>query len=67
MLNISIDPAIYPLLFFHCLMGGIAALVAKQKGYNYWLWLILGFIGGTFTFIGIIVMKDKEKESEAEK
>ena len=63
MFDLSIDPAIYALLFFHCFIGGIAALVAKQKGYNYWLWLTLGFIGGTFAFIGIIMMKDSRKRS----
>lgn len=62
MLNILIDPVIYPLLFFHCLIGGIATLIAKQKGYDYWLWLTLGLIGGTFAFVGILTMKDKKKE-----
>lgn len=65
MLDISLAPAFYPLLIFHCLIGAIAALVAKQKGYNFLLWLILGFIGGTFAFMGIIVMKDKTKEPDA--
>lgn len=64
MLNLSIDPAFYPLLFFHCLIGGIAALAAKQKGYNFWLWLPIGFIGGMVAFMGIIVMKDKSKEAD---
>ncbi len=62
MSNLSVDPALYSLLFFHCLIGGIAALVAKQKGYNFWLWLTLGFIGGTFAFVGIIVMNNKEPD-----
>ena len=64
MLSLSTDPAFYSLLFFHCLIGGIGALVAKQKGYNYWLWLLIGFIGGTFAFMGIIFMKDKNKEAD---
>ena len=67
MLNLSIDPAVYTLLFFHCLMGGIAALVAKQKGYNYWLWLTFGFIGGTVAFIVILMMKKKEEEADTAK
>ena len=62
MSNLSVDPALYSLLFFHCLIGGIAALVAKQKGYNFWLWLTLGFIGGTFAFVIIIVMNKKEPD-----
>ena len=67
MLNLSLDPVIYPFLFFHFLIGGIAALIARQKGYNYWLWLTLGFIGGTFTFVGIIAMKDREKKPDLKK
>ncbi len=63
MSNLLVNPALYPLLFFHCLIGGIAALVAKQKGYNFWLWLTLGFIGGTFAFVGIIVMNKKEPDA----
>ena len=63
MSNLSVDPALYSLLFFHCLVGGIAALVAKQKGYSFWLWLTLGFIGGTFAFVGIIVMNKKEPDA----
>lgn len=38
------------LLFLHCLMGGVAALVARQKGYNYSRWLMIGLIGGTPAF-----------------
>jgi 4-amino-4-deoxy-L-arabinose transferase-like glycosyltransferase len=67
MTNLLLDPAVYPLLTFHCLIGGIAALVAKQKGYNFWLWLILGIIGGTFAFMGIILMNNKEQEPDATK
>jgi hypothetical protein len=61
MSTLSIDPAVYPLLFFHCLIGGIAALVAKQKGYNFWLWFIIGLIGGTFAFMWIIFSKTQEQ------
>lgn len=57
MSNLSIDPAIYPFLFFHCLIGGIATLVAKQKGYNYWQWLAIGMVGGTFAFMWILFSK----------
>ena len=35
------------LMFVHCLNGSIAALVAKQKGRNFNLWLVGGLIGGT--------------------
>lgn len=67
MSNLSLDPALFALLFFHCLIGGIAALVAKQKGYNFWLWLTIGIIGGTFAFVGILVMDDKNEKADAAK
>ncbi|MGB3534187.1 MAG: hypothetical protein WBA13_11785 [Microcoleaceae cyanobacterium] len=38
------------LLFLHCLIGSMAALIARQKGYRYNRWLALGLIGGTPIF-----------------
>ncbi len=35
------------LAFLHCLIGAIAALVARQKGYHYGQWLLFGLIGGS--------------------
>jgi hypothetical protein len=60
MSNFYLDPAFYPLLFFHCSIGAIATLIAKQKGYNQWIWLIFGLIGGTFAFMTILLMKDRD-------
>ena len=60
MSDLPIDPAFYPLLLFHCFIGGIAAILAKQKGYSLWLWLILGFIGGTASLMAALLMKEKE-------
>jgi hypothetical protein len=62
MSNLYLDPAFYPLLFFHCSIGGIATLIAKQKGYNQWLWLLFGLIGGTVAFMVIISMKAKDSQ-----
>jgi uncharacterized membrane protein len=45
------------LLFFHCLIGSIAALIARQKGYRYNRWLALGLIGGTPIFIIALWLK----------
>jgi uncharacterized membrane protein len=36
--------------FLHCLIGSIAALIARQKGYDYHRWLLFGLIGGTAVF-----------------
>ena len=38
---------VFLLAFLHCLIGGIAALVARQKGYNFRRWLLYGLIGGS--------------------
>jgi hypothetical protein len=61
MSNFYLDPAFYPLLLFHCSIGAIATLIAKQKGYNQWLWLIFGLIGGTFAFMTILLMKKRDR------
>lgn len=61
--DIPIDPAVYPLLIFHCFIGGIATILAKQKGYSLWLWLILGFIGGTASLMAALLIKEKNTVS----
>ena len=61
MLNLQIDPGLALfLLFFHCLIGGIAALIAKQKGRSYGRWLILGLIGGTVVLIAALFLKSED-------
>ncbi|MEB3280633.1 MAG: hypothetical protein VKK42_17105 [Lyngbya sp.] len=58
MFNFEIDPGLTLfLLFFHCLMGGIAALIAKQKGRRFNRWLIIGLIGGTPVFFTALWIK----------
>lgn len=61
MLNFQIDLGLSLfLLFFHCLIGGIAALIAKQKGRSYSRWIMLGLIGGTVAFIAALFLKPEE-------
>ncbi|MBO0349092.1 hypothetical protein J0895_08245 [Phormidium pseudopriestleyi FRX01] len=56
-------PANLPILYFlavgHCIMGLLAARVAKRKGYNLSLWLIWGLIGGTVAFVTASRLKPK--------
>ncbi|MGL5081577.1 MAG: hypothetical protein ACRC8A_08825 [Microcoleaceae cyanobacterium] len=60
MLNWPIDPNVYGLLLFlHCLIGSVGALVAKQRGYDFKLWLFLGLFGGTAAFVVSLVLKPK--------
>jgi hypothetical protein len=49
------------LFFFHCLIGGIATLVAVNKGYQRGNWLILGLLGGTLTFFIALSLEKKPK------
>lgn len=58
--DLPIDPAVYPLLIFHCFIGGIATILAKQKGHNVWLWLLLGFIGGTASLMAALLIEEKK-------
>ncbi|MGF1493429.1 MAG: hypothetical protein ACFBSC_13435 [Microcoleaceae cyanobacterium] len=67
MFSWPIDPAVYALLIFlHCLLGGIAALVAKQRGYNFKLWLLLGLFGGTAALVVSFTLKPQKLEVEEE-
>ena len=52
------------LMFLHCLNGSIAALVAKQKGRNFKLWLIGGLIGGTAALFAAFWMPPLSENSE---
>lgn len=59
MSTLPIDPTLYLLLNLHCLMGGIAAVVAAKKGYGLGQWLVWGLVGGTGTLIVAVVMPPK--------
>ncbi len=60
MADFPIDPTFYWLLTFHCLIGIVAAVIARRKGRSLSLWLILGLIGGTAALIAALLMKEKE-------
>ena len=59
--NLPLDPTLYLLLNLHCLLGGIAAVVAARKGYSLVRWLLWGLLGGTGALIVSVVMQRKAK------
>jgi hypothetical protein len=59
MRELPFDPTLYWLFNFHCLIGGIAAVIANRKGYALIPWLLWGLIGGTFTFIVALRLQAK--------
>lgn len=61
MSELPINPVLYLLFNLHCLMGGIAAVVAARKGYSLGLWLLLGLVGGTAALVVAIFIKPKEQ------
>jgi hypothetical protein len=60
MSDLPIDPTLYLLLNVHCLLGGIAAVIAARKGRSLGLWLILGLVCGVAAFITALLMKSKK-------
>lgn len=60
MTDLPINPILYLMLNLHCLIGGIAAVIARRQGRNLGVWLIIGLIGGTFALIAVLLMKDKK-------
>jgi len=53
---------LYFLLFLHCLIGSLGALIAANKGYNRLIWLLLGLLGGTFTLVVTLTLDQKPKK-----
>ncbi|MEB3337621.1 MAG: hypothetical protein VKJ46_09175 [Leptolyngbyaceae bacterium] len=41
----------------HCVIGGVAAIVAQRKGFPLRQWIILGQIGGTVALIAALWKK----------
>ena len=60
MSNLPINSTLYLLLNLHCLLGGVAAVVAARKGYRLGRWLLWGLLGGTGALIVSVVMPRKE-------
>jgi O-antigen ligase len=59
-MSLPIDSNLYLLLNLHCLLGGIAAVIAWRKGHSLGLWLLLGLVCGIAAFIVALLMKRKE-------
>lgn len=57
MTDLPIDSTLYVLLNLHCLLGGIAAVIAARKGRRLSVWLLVGLIGGTAALIAAILLK----------
>ncbi|KGF73584.1 hypothetical protein DO97_19120 [Neosynechococcus sphagnicola sy1] len=57
MSDLPIDATLYLLLNLHCLLGGIAAIIAQRKGRHLGRWLILGLVGGTLALVAAIALK----------
>lgn len=57
MSHLPVDPALYIMLNLHCLIGGIAAVVAWRKGYPLGTWMIWGLIGGTIALVYALLAK----------
>ena len=53
----------YLLGLLHCLIGLIAAIIAKNKGYKFPRWLIFGLIGGTPILILALSKKNLIEDS----
>ncbi|MEB3828672.1 hypothetical protein [Phormidium sp. CCY1219] len=44
-------PLFWAMMVLHCIIGTLAAFLAKRKGFNFKWWLAIGLIGGTFAFV----------------
>jgi hypothetical protein len=62
MSNLPFNPTLYLLFNLHCLLGGMAAVVAARKGYSLGRWLIWGLFGGTGALIVSVVMQRQAKQ-----
>ena len=61
MSELPFDPTLYWLFNFHCLIGGIAAVVSNRKGYALVPWLFWGLLGGTLALIVALRLKPRPK------
>jgi hypothetical protein len=59
--TLPIPMALYLALNLHCLIGGIAAVVAARKGRRLVPWLLIGLVGGTVALVAAIALKPLPK------
>jgi hypothetical protein len=59
MIEFPLVPVLF-LAIFHCIMGGLATVVAVRKGRSLNLWLLFGLIGGTVALVAAIALKPLE-------
>ncbi|MBE9126844.1 hypothetical protein IQ257_10665 [Coleofasciculus sp. LEGE 07092] len=57
MLDLPIEPNLYLLFGAHCIIGAIAAIVARRKGLNFRNWVVFGLIGGTAALVAALMAK----------
>ena len=56
--NFDLDPNfVFWLTVLHCSIGFSATAVAVRKGHNFFLWLLLGLLGGTIGLIASLRLK----------
>jgi hypothetical protein len=48
------------MMFFHCLIGLLAAQIAHRKGADLGGWLLWGAVGGTLAFVTALRIRNSE-------
>lgn len=61
--ELPVSPTVYLLLNLHCLLGGIAAVIAAQKGRSLTPWLLWGLLGGTATLVIALTLKPQTPDA----
>jgi uncharacterized membrane-anchored protein len=58
--NLFFDSTFYLLASLHCVIGTTAAIIAVNKGYSLWRWLLIGLVGGTFALVWSIFLEKND-------
>lgn len=58
--TLPFDFPLYAPLALHCVIGGVATVIAQSKGRRFETWLLWGLIGGTVALIAAIALKPEE-------